>query len=55
MAALRTKFEHEIENLKKQMQENDDRRDEIHNLKEELFKGTSILESRYGLLLGYYL
>ncbi|KAK5154304.1 hypothetical protein LTS14_006989 [Recurvomyces mirabilis] len=46
MALLRTRFEQEIENLKKQMQENDDRRDEIHNLKEELFKGTSILESR---------
>ncbi|KAK5109545.1 hypothetical protein LTR62_006896 [Meristemomyces frigidus] len=46
MSSLRTKFSREIENLRKQIVENDHRREEILTLKEELFKGTSISESR---------
>ncbi|KAK5113169.1 hypothetical protein LTR85_010987 [Meristemomyces frigidus] len=46
MAALRLKFEAEMKNLKKLMDENDERRDEIRGLKEDLFTGTSIQESR---------
>lgn len=43
MAALRAKFDQEIKNLRTLISENDDRRDEILGLKEELYKGTSIL------------
>ncbi|OQO10770.1 hypothetical protein B0A48_04070 [Cryoendolithus antarcticus] len=46
MASLRAKFEKEMVALRKIIEENDDRREEINGLKEELFKGTSIQESR---------
>ncbi|TKA71522.1 hypothetical protein B0A55_06115 [Friedmanniomyces simplex] len=46
MASLRGKFEIEIKNLRKQIDENDERRREIRGLREELFTGTSVQESR---------
>lgn len=46
MAVLKFKFEVEMKNLRTLMYENDERRDEIENLKENLFTGTSIQESR---------
>jgi hypothetical protein len=46
MASLKIDFESEIEALKIIMQENVDRRKEIKNLRENLFSGTSVLESR---------
>lgn len=45
-AALRIKFEAAMRNLKKQMMENDERRKDIQGLKDDLFTGTSIQESR---------
>ncbi|EMD01291.1 hypothetical protein BAUCODRAFT_144829 [Baudoinia panamericana UAMH 10762] len=46
LASLKAKFETEVRNLQKQIDENDERRREIQSLKEELFTGTSIQESR---------
>ena len=46
MAHLRTDFEKEIKNLKKLEEEIDERRKEIRLLRDQLFSGTSVLESR---------
>lgn len=46
MASLRLRFDAQIRSLKKLVGEIDDRRAEIKNLREELFVGTSIQESR---------
>ena len=46
MAELRTEFDTVIENLKRLIIENNDRRKEINGLREDLFTGTSIEESR---------
>ena len=46
MAELKIEFEHEIMNLRKLNKENNDRRKEIEGLREDLFTGTSIQESR---------
>ncbi|KAK5678779.1 hypothetical protein LTR17_027635 [Elasticomyces elasticus] len=46
LASLRAKFEIEVQNLRKQIEENEQRRKEIRGLKEELFTGTSVQESR---------
>jgi len=46
MAPLRAKFEIEMENLRKLMDKNDQRRNQITGLKNDLFTGTSIQESR---------
>lgn len=46
MAALRSKFEVEMTNFRTLVRENDERRREIRGLREELFSGTSIRESR---------
>lgn len=46
MAALRKKLGFEITRLRAQMAENDQKRDDIKGLREELFVGTSIQESR---------
>ncbi|KAK0982474.1 hypothetical protein LTR54_014704 [Friedmanniomyces endolithicus] len=46
MASLRIKFEKAIKNLRKQIEDNDGRRREIRGLREELFTGTSVQESR---------
>lgn len=46
LANLRKKFEHEMERLRGIVRENSERREEIKGLREELFSGTSIQESR---------
>ena len=46
MASLRVKFTVAIQNLKTQIAENNQRRTEIRNLRDQLFSGTSVLESR---------
>ncbi|KAK5717292.1 hypothetical protein LTR15_009185 [Elasticomyces elasticus] len=46
LTSLRAKFETEVQNLRKQIDENEQRRREIRGLKEELFTGTSVQESR---------
>jgi hypothetical protein len=46
MAALRQKFETQVESLRELIMDIDARRAEIKNLREELFVGTSIQESR---------
>lgn len=46
MAFLRKKFDVELNSLRIMMKENDDLRDEIKSLREELYTGTSIQESR---------
>lgn len=46
MASLRRDFEKQIKNLEKLHGENDDRRKEIRTLRDQLFSGTSVLESR---------
>lgn len=46
MASLKRDFESEISALKIIIEENDDRRKEIRNLRDNLFSGTSVLESR---------
>jgi hypothetical protein len=46
MGSLKKDFEFEIDALKTIMEENDDRRKEIRNLRDNLFSGTSVLESR---------
>ncbi|TVY32020.1 hypothetical protein LSUB1_G008535 [Lachnellula subtilissima] len=46
MAGLRKGFQREIGHLEKLYEENDDRRKEIRTLRDQLFSGTSVLESR---------
>lgn len=46
MASLKRDFESEIQALKIIVQENDDRMKDIKNLRDNLFSGTSVLESR---------
>ncbi|TVY17373.1 hypothetical protein LARI1_G004803 [Lachnellula arida] len=46
MAGLRKEFQREIGHLEKLYEENDDRRKEIRTLRDQLFSGTSVLESR---------
>ncbi|OWP04683.1 hypothetical protein B2J93_5702 [Marssonina coronariae] len=46
MASLKKDFEAEIRNMFKLYEENDDRRKEIRTLRDQLFSGTSVLESR---------
>jgi hypothetical protein len=46
MAHLKSNFEKEIKNLEKLYEENDERRKEIRLLRDQLFSGTSVLESR---------
>jgi len=46
MANLKPEFEKEIRSLAKLFEENDDRRKEIRTLRDQLFSGTSVLESR---------
>jgi hypothetical protein len=46
MASLKRDFESEMQALKIIVQENDDRRKDIKNLRDNLFSGTSVLESR---------
>lgn len=46
LANLRKKFDHEMDRLRNVVQENSERREEIKGLREELFSGTSIQESR---------
>ena len=46
MASLKKDFEIEIQALKIMVMKNDDRRKDIKNLRDNLFSGTSVLESR---------
>lgn len=46
MAGLKREFEKEVKNMAKLYEENDDRRKEIRTLRDQLFSGTSVLESR---------
>ena len=46
MAGLKRDFEKEIKGLEKLYEENDDLRKEIRTLRDQLFSGTSVLESR---------
>lgn len=46
MASLRKEFEREVRGLNELHEENDDRRKEIRTLRDQLFSGTSVLESR---------
>lgn len=46
MASLRKQFEKQMKNLEKLYEENDDRRKEIRTLRDQLFSGTSVQESR---------
>jgi len=46
MATLRKEFERQVRCLEKLHEENDDRRKEIRTLRDQLFSGTSVLESR---------
>ena len=46
MHSLRKDFEKEIRGLSKLYDNNDDRRKEIRTLRDQLFSGTSVLESR---------
>ncbi|PBP20018.1 hypothetical protein BUE80_DR009146 [Diplocarpon rosae] len=46
MFFLRNDFETEIRNMLKMYKENEDRRKEIRTLRDQLFSGTSVLESR---------
>ncbi|PBP25214.1 hypothetical protein BUE80_DR003680 [Diplocarpon rosae] len=46
MSLLKKYFETEIRNMVKMYKENDDRRKEIRTLRDQLFSGTSVLESR---------
>ncbi|PVH71167.1 hypothetical protein DL98DRAFT_553765 [Cadophora sp. DSE1049] len=46
MTNLKPEFEREIKTLYKLFEENDDRRKEIRTLRDQLFSGTSVLESR---------
>ncbi|OJD31404.1 mg2+ transporter zinc transport protein [Diplodia corticola] len=43
---LRKEFEREVKHLHEQIKENNDRRVEIRDLRDQLFSGTSVLESR---------
>ena len=46
MAALKRDFERQIKSLERLYEDNDDRRKEIRTLRDQLFSGTSVLESR---------
>ena len=46
MAALKNEFDREMKNMFRLYEENDDRRKEIRTLRDQLFSGTSVLESR---------
>jgi len=46
MSSLRKDFEKEIKGLARIYENNDDRRKEIRTLRDQLFSGTSVLESR---------
>jgi hypothetical protein len=46
MAGLKKDFEKEMKGLEKLYEENDDLRKEIRTLRDQLFSGTSVLESR---------
>lgn len=46
MQQLKRRFEEEMKNFKDLMNENDGRRREIRSLRDQLFSGTSVLESR---------
>jgi hypothetical protein len=46
MKGLRKEFERQVKCLEKLHEENDDRRKEIRTLRDQLFSGTSVLESR---------
>ncbi|CZR64326.1 uncharacterized protein PAC_14224 [Phialocephala subalpina] len=46
MVGLRKEFERVVEQLEKLWEENDDRRKEIRTLRDQLFSGTSVQESR---------
>lgn len=46
MQALKRQFEAEIRNLRTLIRENNERRHEIRSLRDQLFSGTSVLESR---------
>jgi hypothetical protein len=46
MASIKKDFEREIKNLGKLYEENDDLKKEIRTLRDQLFSGTSVLESR---------
>jgi len=46
MHALKRDFERQIKCLEKVYEDNDDRRKEIRTLRDQLFSGTSVLESR---------
>ncbi|CZT42498.1 uncharacterized protein RSE6_02413 [Rhynchosporium secalis] len=46
MATLKEEFDREIKNMLKLFEKNDDRRKEIRTLRDQLFSGTSVLESR---------
>ncbi|KAL9093891.1 MAG: hypothetical protein Q9165_003814 [Trypethelium subeluteriae] len=46
MASLKQQFEVEIANLRTLIEENNERRAEIRSLRDQLFSGTSVLESR---------
>jgi hypothetical protein len=46
MTSLKRDFERQIKSLTKLYDENDDRRKEIRTLRDQLFSGTSVLESR---------
>jgi hypothetical protein len=51
MAHLKKEFEKQIKALEKIWDENDDRRKEIRTLRDQLFSGTSVLESRKSVVL----
>lgn len=46
MASLKKDFDRQIKSLMKVFDDNDDRRKEIRTLRDQLFSGTSVLESR---------
>lgn len=46
MQGLKKDFERQLKSLDKVFEENDDRRKEIRTLRDQLFSGTSVLESR---------
>jgi hypothetical protein len=52
MHSLRKDFEKEMKGLEKLYDENDDLRKEIRTLRDQLFSGTSVLESRKSVELG---
>jgi hypothetical protein len=46
MQLLRKDFERQVKSLERLYEDNDDRRKEIRTLRDQLFSGTSVLESR---------